>query len=100
MTPQAQVRDCPEASRLGRLRHRAAVIAWARSRYSSFRWSRQNASVSATTASSTACAAFDTDFERVEFNPAPPSGSSVVSHDDDAAPVLGQTAPKASRILR
>src|SRR3712207_4892791 len=67
MMAQAQVRGCPEARGLGRLRQRVAVMARARSRYSSFRWSRQNASVSATMASYVACMARGTDVEREDL---------------------------------
>ena len=44
-----------------------AVIVRARSRYSSFRWSWQNSSVNATTASYVACIAFGTEIERGAF---------------------------------
>src|SRR5918993_3181820 len=67
MMAHAQVRGCPEARGLGRLRQRAAVMARARSRYSSFRWSRQNASVGATMASYVACMVLGTDVERGGF---------------------------------
>src|SRR3954453_2998894 len=67
MMLQAQARGCPEARGLGRLRQRAATMARARSRYSSFRWSRQNASVSATTASWVGCMALGTEVERGDF---------------------------------
>src|SRR3954469_24969308 len=67
MMPQAQVRGCPELSGLGRLRQRAAVMARARSRYSSFRWSRLKGSVSAVMASYVACMALGTEVERADF---------------------------------
>src|SRR3954454_16656546 len=60
----AQVRAWPEASGLGRLRHKAAAMARASSAYSSFRRSRQNSSVSLTTASKVARMGLGTDVGR------------------------------------
>src|SRR3954465_3591063 len=67
MMPHAQVRGWPEASGLGRLRHKAAAMARASSAYSSFRRSRQNSSVSLTTASKAGRTALGTDVGRSDL---------------------------------
>src|SRR3954452_19914104 len=63
----AQVRAWPEASGLGRLRDKAAAMARASSAYSSFRRSRQNSSVSLTTASKAGRMALGTDVGRSDL---------------------------------
>src|SRR3972149_2785102 len=58
--PHAQLVRSPFTKGVRRLRHMAAVARRAKCRYSSFRYSLQNASVSTTTASYTGCICFGT----------------------------------------